>query len=146
MPGSRINFVNINYIHHLKRGLQWFGVDGEIIALPDPIKYVSTRPSLGPTYSVEIETEYMKALWLKDFANNLLNERAGNMRAVGSMQTKYRLDLDINQAQFNYHRLFSAEHVLAFRLKNMHCHFMMTQEQNQIELLTAKVILKFVYS
>lgn len=84
----------------------------------------------------------MKALWLKDFANNLLNEKAGNMRAIGSKQTKYRIDLDINQAQFNHHRLFSAEHVLAFRLKNMYEHFLLTQQQNQIELLTAKVTLK----
>ena len=124
----------------IKRGLKWFGADGELIALPDPIKYVSTRPSMNPSYTKELETDYIRALYLKDFANNIsLSEKAGNMRAIGNSTTKYRIDLDINQAQFNFHHLFSAEHVLAFRLKNMYNHYLITQQQNFIEILTAKV-------
>lgn len=124
-----------------QRGLKWFGPDGELVALPDPIKYVSTRPSLNPTYTEEIETEYNKALFLRDYANNpMLAEKAGNMRAIGNAIAKYRIDLDINQAQFNFHHLFSGEHILAFRLKNMHRHYLMTQEQNLVEILTAKLL------
>ncbi len=96
-----------------QRGLKWFGADGELIALPDPIKYVATRPSLDPTYAEELETEYVKALLLRDYANNpVLAERAGNMRAIGNAIAKYRIDLDINQAQFNFHHLFSGEHIV----------------------------------
>jgi hypothetical protein len=115
--------------------MKWFDVDGEIIALPDPIKYVSTRPSLNPTFTTELETQYRKAIYLEDFTTNLND---GNpINSIGAL--KYRIDLDINQAQFSCHHLFSAEHVLAFKLKNMVNHFILTQEQNMIEILTAKV-------
>ena len=121
--------------------MSWFGVDGELIALPDPIKYASTRPSFNPTYTAELATEYRKALYVRDFANNVLSDQMGPMGALNSKNAtaKYRIDLDISQAQFNYHHLFSDEHVLAFKLKNMHKHYVMTQDQNLIEILTAKV-------
>ena len=115
--------------------MKWFGVDGELVALPDPIKYVSTRPSFNPTYTHEVETEFRKAIYLDDFANNLNN--GTNLNSINAL--KYRIDLDINQVQFSYHHLFSAEHVLAFKLKNMFNNFVLTQEQNLIEILTAKV-------
>lgn len=115
--------------------MKWFGVDGELVALPDPIKYVSTRPSFNPTYTPEVETEFRKAIYLDDFANNLNN--GTNLNSINAL--KYRIDLDINQVQFSYHHLFSAEHVLAFKLKNMFNNFVLTQEQNLIEILTAKV-------
>jgi hypothetical protein len=114
--------------------MKWFGVDGELVALPNPIKYVSTRPSFNPNYSAELETEYRRAIYLEDFSDNLNNGNP-NMKNI----TRYQIDLDINQIQFSYHHLFSAEHVLAFKLKNMYKHFILTQEQNLIEILTAKV-------
>ncbi len=114
--------------------MKWFGVDGELVALPNPIKYVSTRPSFNPNYSAELETEYRRAIYLEDFSDNLNNGNP-NMKNI----TRYQIDLDINQIQFSYHHLFSAEHVLAFKLKNMYKHFILTQEQNLIEILSAKV-------
>ncbi len=114
--------------------MKWFGVDGELVALPNPIKYVSTRPSFNPNYSAELETEYRRAIYLEDFSDNINNGNP-NMKNI----TRYQIDLDINQIQFSYHHLFSAEHVLAFKLKNMYKHFILTQEQNLIEILSAKV-------
>ena len=93
--------------------MKWFGVDGELVALPNPIKYVSTRPSFNPNYSAELETEYRRAIYLEDFSDNINNGNP-NMKNI----TRYQIDLDINQIQFSYHHLFSAEHVLAFKLKN----------------------------
>jgi hypothetical protein len=116
--------------------LKWFGVDGEIKSLPDPIKYVSTRPPLNPAYFLSMETEYRKALYLQDFSQNLLAER-GALNSINI--AKYRIDLDLNQVKFNFHHLFSAEHVLAYKLKSMYKHHKISLEQNLIEILTAKV-------
>jgi hypothetical protein len=116
--------------------MNWFGVDGQVIALPDPIKFVSTRPSFNLTYLAGLETSYRKALYLDNFAKNVLVEQ-GPLSTLNRI--KYRIDLDINQLSFSYHNLFSAEHILAFKLKSMFNHFLTSQEQNVIEILTARV-------
>ena len=116
---------------------KWFGLDGEIVMLPDPIKYVATRPSFyNTTFSVGIETRFRKALYVSDFADNLIAERGAT---DAHNLPRYRIDLDVSQVQFNYHHLFSSEHVLAFKLKSMYNHYKISQEQNMIEILTAKV-------
>jgi hypothetical protein len=103
----------------------------------DPIKYVATRPSFNPTDLVGLETEFRKALYIRNFSNVLLAEK-GALNAINV--ARYRIDLDISQLQFNNHHLFSIEHMLAFNLKSMFQHYIMTQEQNLIEILTAKVL------
>ena len=117
-------------------GLKWFGVDGEMITLPDPIKYVSTRPPINPSFYLSIGAEYRKAVYLSDFANNLLAER-GTINTINV--AKYRIDLDMNQVQFNVHHLFSDEHAIAFRLQTMYRHHKLSSEQNLIEILAAKL-------
>lgn len=116
--------------------MKWFGVDGEIVALPDPIKYVSTRPSFNPAYSDNLTTFYRKALYVDDFAKNILAEK-GSSNTINI--ARYRLDLDINQVQFSFHHLFSEEHIIALKLKNMYHHFKMSEEQNLVEILSEKV-------
>ncbi len=140
-PDNVINFPNENknwfkFNMLIQRGLKWFGPDGEIIALPDPIKYISTRPSINAPYIEGLETNYRKAVYVEDFANNLLVER-GSLNTINV--AKYRIDLDINQLQFSYHYLFSEEHILAFKLNSMYDHYKMTEEQNLIEILTERV-------
>jgi hypothetical protein len=117
-------------------GLKWFSGDGEIIALPDPIKYVSTRPPVNPSFDASIGAEYHKARYLSDFADNILAER-GALNTINI--AKYRVDLDLNQIQFNYHHLFSAEHMLAFKLQSMYKHYRISVEQNLIEIFNSKV-------
>ena len=116
---------------------RWFGPDGEIAMLADPIKYVATRPSFYSTsLSVGLETRFRKALYVSDFADNLVAERG----ATDALNLpRYRIDLDVSQVQFNKHRLFSDEHNLAFKLRSMYQHYKLSQEQNMIEILTAKV-------
>ena len=120
---------NLNF----KMGLKWFGVDGELIALPDPIKYVATRPSFTQFF---IDIQFRKALYLEDFANNLLVEK-GALNTINT--TKFFIDLDVNQAKFAFHHLFSAEHVIAFRLQSMFNHYKLTEDQKIGEILTSKV-------
>lgn len=107
------------------------------MALPDPIKYVSTRPSLNPTFSRALDAEYRKAVYLSDFAHNVNVNGRGVTQGVTT--PRHRIDLDINQVQFEYHRLFSTEHVIAFRLRAMCHHFKLTEEQNLVEILKEKV-------
>ena len=99
-------------------------MDGEILALPDPIKYVSTRPSLNQPLDSALESEYKKAIYVQDFANNLLAEK-GSLNSAKT--SKYRIDVDINSAEFNCHSLLSLEHLTAFKLENM------------VKIFTAKV-------
>lgn len=119
-----------------KIGLKWFGVDGEILALPDPIKYISTRPAMDPTFYITIGCDYRKALFLPDFSKNLLAER-GSLNTVNV--AKYRIDLDLNQVQFEFHHLFSEEHIIAFNLRKMYQHHQLSNEQNLIEILASKL-------
>ncbi|RMZ99667.1 coiled-coil and C2 domain-containing 2A isoform X1 [Brachionus plicatilis] len=120
-----------------KIGLKWFEVDGEIVALADPIKYVSTRPSFSDNLPEALWSSYRKAVYLENFARNVVAEKGG----LNSINVaRYRLDLDINQVQFSFHHLFSAEHVIAYRLKNMYEHFKLSEENNLVEILTQKLI------
>ena len=123
-------------------GLKWFEVDGEIAALPDPIKYVATRPSFNDNLPEDLWSSYRKAIFLDNFADNAIAEKGG-LNSVNI--ARYRLDLDINQIQFSFHHLFSPEHVIAYRLKNMCEHFKLTQEKNLIEILTQKVRFFYLY-
>lgn len=121
-------------------GLKWFEEDGEIISLPDPIKYVATRPSFRDNLPEELWSSYRKAIYLENFSSNVMSDKAG----INSVDfARYRLDLDINQVKFSFHHLFSPEHVIAYRLKNMYEHFKLSEEKNLIELLTQKVIKNF---
>lgn len=116
-------------------------MDGEIVALPDPIKYVSTRPSLNPSYAARaLDAEYFKAVYLTDFAHNVnIATALTSASAAADAARRYRLDLDVSGLEFEYHRLFSTEHVLSFRLRAMCKHFKITEEQNLVEILTEKV-------
>jgi hypothetical protein len=122
--------------------MKWFGVDGQLIALSDPIKYVSTRPSFAPSYTFGIESQYRKALYVEDFANNLLAEK-GELHTISV--ARYRIDLDINQVQFGFHHLFSGEHVLAFKLQGMYDHYKLSEDQNIVEILSSRVILSKLF-
>lgn len=111
-------------------------MDGEIVALSDPIKYVSTRPSQTTSYMRALEAEFRKALYLSDFAHNV---NVNSNSAINVTMPRHRLDLDINQLEFECHRLFSNEHFLAFQLRAMCQHHKLSEEQNLIEILNEKV-------
>lgn len=116
-------------------------MDGEILALLDPIKYVSTRPSMNPAFRRALDAEYRKAVYLSDFAYNVNVGNTGSAAATSSVMAmpRHRLDLDVNQLRFKYHHLFSSEHVFAYRLASMVEHFKMTEQQNIVEILSEKV-------
>lgn len=93
---------------------------------------------MTPALTRALDAEYRKALYLSDFAHNVNVGGSGSINSSVAM-LRHRLDLDVNQLKFKYHRLFSLEHVLAYRLRGMVEHYKLSEEQNLIEILTEKV-------
>ncbi|KAK7128409.1 hypothetical protein R3I94_016853 [Phoxinus phoxinus] len=115
-------------------GRKWFGDDGRIMALPDPIKESSSRPplfhledELDPT----LQTAYRKALKSKHV--NLY------ISGMGDPQSDYQLDVDVSGLIFSHHPLFSREHVLAARLAQLYDQHLTRQHKSLTRLLTDKL-------
>ncbi|XP_072553435.1 coiled-coil and C2 domain-containing protein 2A isoform X2 [Salminus brasiliensis] len=123
-----------NRILKQDEGRKWFGDDGRIMALPDPIKESSSRP---PLYHLEeeldptLQTVYRKALKSK-YVNRYI---AG----VGDTQGDYQLDVDVSGLIFSHHPLFSREHVLGARLAQLYDQYLSRQHKNLTCLLTDKL-------
>ncbi|XP_041861355.1 coiled-coil and C2 domain-containing protein 2A [Melanotaenia boesemani] len=123
-----------NRILKMKEGIKWFGDDGRIMALPDPIKESSTRP---PLFHMEgdldpaLQTVYRKALKSK-YANLYIGGAA-------DPEGDYQLDVDVSGLIFSHHPLFSREHVLAARLAQLYDQYLTRQHNNLTGHLTDKL-------
>ncbi|XP_076014347.1 coiled-coil and C2 domain-containing protein 2A isoform X2 [Genypterus blacodes] len=134
-PVSPIN-ENIleNRILKMEEGKKWFGDDGRIIALPDPIKESSTRP---PLFHMEedldpaLHTVYRKAVKSK-YAHQYI---AG----TGEPEGDYQLDVDVSGLIFSHHPLFSREHVLGSRLVQLYDQYLTRLNNNLTSHLTDKL-------
>uniref|UniRef100_A0A3B4VDH7 Coiled-coil and C2 domain containing 2A n=1 Tax=Seriola dumerili TaxID=41447 RepID=A0A3B4VDH7_SERDU len=123
-----------NRILKMEEGRKWFGDDGRIIALPDPIKESSTRP---PLFHMEedldpaLQTVYRKAVKSK-YADLYIT---GTADAEGD----YQLDVDVAGLIFSHHPLFSREHVLGARLAQLYDQYLTRQHNNLTGHLTDKL-------
>ncbi|KAI1888734.1 hypothetical protein AGOR_G00171780 [Albula goreensis] len=123
-----------NRILQQETGKKWFGDDGQVLALPDPIKESSTRP---PLYNLDqdldpaLQTIYRKAVKSK-YASRYLP-------GVGEPEGDYQLDIDVSGLIFSHHPLFSREHVLAARLAQLYDQHLTRQQKNLTCLLTDKL-------
>ncbi|MBN3307485.1 C2D2A protein, partial [Amia calva] len=123
-----------NRILQKEEGKKWFGDDGRIIALPNPIKESFTRP---PVFSLEedldpvLETVYRKAVKSK----NASRYAPGTGEPLGDFQ----LDVDVSGLIFTHHPLFSREHVLSAKLAQMYDQLLTRQQKNITVLLTDKL-------
>ncbi|XP_041790997.1 coiled-coil and C2 domain-containing protein 2A isoform X1 [Chelmon rostratus] len=123
-----------NRILKMEEGKKWFGDDGRIMALPDPIKESSTRP---PLFHMEedldpaLQTVYRKAL--KSKYANLYIARAADPEG------DYQLDVDVSGLIFSHHPLFSREHVLGARLAQLYDQYLTRQHNNLTGHLTDKL-------
>ncbi|KAM6346296.1 coiled-coil and C2 domain-containing protein 2A isoform 2-T2 [Podargus strigoides] len=123
-----------NRILRQEQGKEWFGDDGKILALPNPIKQSSTRPpifSLEEGISPELETVYRKAIKMT----------AANQYLVGpgDFQGPFQLDIDISGLIFTHHPCFSREHVLAAKLAQLYDQYLARKQKNLTKLLTDKL-------
>ncbi|KAL4635419.1 coiled-coil and C2 domain-containing protein 2A isoform X1 [Arapaima gigas] len=134
-PVSLVN-QNIleNRILQQDQSRKWFGDDGRVLALPDPIKPSSTRP---PLFSLEedldpaLQTVYRKALKAKQ-ANRYIP-------GLGETPGRCQLDVDVSGLIFSHHPLFSREHVLGVRLVQLYDQYLTRQHRNIAGLLTDKL-------
>ncbi|XP_034052583.1 coiled-coil and C2 domain-containing protein 2A isoform X1 [Gymnodraco acuticeps] len=123
-----------NRILQMEEGKKWFGDDGRIVALPDPIKESSTRP---PLFHMEedldpaLHTVYRKPLKSK-YATLYLSGAA-------DPEGDYQLDVDVSGLIFSHHPLFSREHVLGSRLAQLYDQYLSRQRNNLSAHLTDKL-------
>ncbi|NXY88611.1 C2D2A protein, partial [Alcedo cyanopectus] len=123
-----------NRILRQDQGKKWFGEDGKILALPNPIKPSPTRPpifSLEEGIAPELETVYRKAIKMT----------AANQYLVGpgDFQGPFQLDIDISGLIFSHHPCFSREHVLAAKLAQLYDQYLSRKQKNLTNLLTDKL-------
>uniref|UniRef100_H3AZ58 Coiled-coil and C2 domain containing 2A n=1 Tax=Latimeria chalumnae TaxID=7897 RepID=H3AZ58_LATCH len=123
-----------NRILNQQESMKWFGDDGRILALSNPIKQCSTRP---PVFTLEediessLETVYRKAVQSKHSNQNIV----GSWDPLGQFQ----LDIDISGLIFTHHPLFSREHVLVAKLAQMYNQHLIRKQKNLANLLTDKL-------
>nr|XP_020459011.1 coiled-coil and C2 domain-containing protein 2A [Monopterus albus] len=135
-PSVSLTNENIleNRILKMEEGKKWFGDDGRIIALPDPIKESSTRPPLihmEEDLDPALQTVYKKALKSK-YAGLYISSAA-------DPEGDYQLDVDVSGLIFSHHPLFSREHVLGARLAQLYDQYLTRQHNNLTGHLTDKL-------
>ncbi|XP_023810274.1 coiled-coil and C2 domain-containing protein 2A isoform X2 [Oryzias latipes] len=116
-----------NRLLKMEEGLKWFGDDGRILALPDPIKESSTRP---PVFSMEgdLHPAIQTVFW-----------KAQKSKYAADPEGDYQLDVEVFGLIFSHHPLFSREHVLASRLCQLYQQYLTRQQNNLTRHLTDKL-------
>uniref|UniRef100_A0A3Q1I2J5 Coiled-coil and C2 domain containing 2A n=1 Tax=Acanthochromis polyacanthus TaxID=80966 RepID=A0A3Q1I2J5_9TELE len=110
---------------------EWFGDDGRIMALPDPIKESSTRP---PLFHMEEDVDpSLQTVYRKSKYANLY------IAGAADPEGDYQLDVDVSGLIFSHHPLFSREHVLGARLAQLYDQYLTRQHNNLTGHLTDKV-------
>ncbi|XP_068799446.1 coiled-coil and C2 domain-containing protein 2A isoform X5 [Struthio camelus] len=130
---SNLNILE-NRILRQEQGKEWFGDDGKILALPNPIKQSLTRPpifSLEEGIEPELETLYRKAIKVTSANQYLVGP--------GDFQGPFQLDIDILGLIFTHHPCFSREHVLAAKLAQLYDQYLARKQKNLTTLLTDKL-------
>uniref|UniRef100_A0A670Y7I6 Coiled-coil and C2 domain containing 2A n=1 Tax=Pseudonaja textilis TaxID=8673 RepID=A0A670Y7I6_PSETE len=123
-----------NRILKQEQGKKWFGDDGQILALPNPIKQPLTRSPLFLTKGNQ-ESD------LVIFYKKALKMRLANQYIVGNddPQSCFQLDIDISGLIFTHHPCFSREHILAAKLAQLFDQYLFRKQRNLTKLLTDKL-------
>ncbi|KAJ7329422.1 hypothetical protein JRQ81_015596 [Phrynocephalus forsythii] len=123
-----------NRILKQEQGKKWFGNDGQVLALPSPIKQSLTRPLRFPTEEggePELVTYYKKAIKMS-LANQYI-------LGAEDPEEQFQLDVDILGLIFTHHPCFSREHVLAAKLSQLFDQYLSRKQKNVTKLLTDKL-------
>uniref|UniRef100_A0A3B3VB92 Coiled-coil and C2 domain containing 2A n=1 Tax=Poecilia latipinna TaxID=48699 RepID=A0A3B3VB92_9TELE len=129
--------ISENRILKMAEGSKWFGDDGKILALPDPIKESSTRP---PLFHMDEELDPALQTVYRKVRHSFTSQYA-NLYIAGATDPEgdYQLDVDVSGLIFSHHPLFSREHVLASRLAQLYDQYLSRQQNNLAGHLTEKV-------
>ncbi|XP_037386147.1 coiled-coil and C2 domain-containing protein 2A isoform X2 [Talpa occidentalis] len=123
-----------NRLLEQEQGRRWFGDDGRILALPNPIRPFPARPPVwtaGQGVKAELETLYKKAVKYIHSSQHMI----GSGEASGNFQ----LDIDISGLIFTHHPCFSREHVLAAKLAQLYDQYLARRQRNKAKFLTDKL-------
>ncbi|XP_050400906.2 coiled-coil and C2 domain-containing protein 2A [Patella vulgata] len=131
VANRNLNRMENRLLHEPDKGRKWFGEDGRLIALPDPLKKHPSRPAMTDEPEPYLETVFRKAI-MRDFDCRYID---GAVDGYG----RYQLDVDINSIVFSHHHLFSREHVLATRLSDLYQEYGARKKKNMTEFLSEKV-------
>ncbi|CAD5113655.1 DgyrCDS2816 [Dimorphilus gyrociliatus] len=107
---SRGNLIRMEnrLLKQKDQGRNWFGEDGRLIMLPDPLKSNPIKPFVPDDPDLGFTTGYQPTIKL-DMDKRIIDSDRG----ISSNSGKYQLNVDINTIRFTHHHLFSREHVLA---------------------------------
>ncbi|KAK2494792.1 hypothetical protein MC885_008459, partial [Smutsia gigantea] len=133
VPRANQNIME-NRLLKQEPGRRWFGDDGRILALPNPIKAFPSRPPTLPQerdIKAELETLYKKAVKYVHRSQHLM----GSADPPGNFQ----LDIDISGLIFTHHPCFSREHVLAAKLAQLYDQYLARHQRNKAKFLTDKL-------
>ncbi|XP_041483934.1 coiled-coil and C2 domain-containing protein 2A-like isoform X2 [Lytechinus variegatus] len=128
------NIMEHRLLQRSDKGKGWFGEDGRIIALPDPVKDTPTRPRVvaNEEREPELQTVFRKAM-IADTTNQGLDFDSG----LGDRQ--YQIDIDINTLVFTHHPYFSKEHVLESKLRQLYDQYLRRKQKDMAQYLTDKL-------
>ncbi|XP_029091454.1 coiled-coil and C2 domain-containing protein 2A isoform X3 [Monodon monoceros] len=115
-------------------GRRWFGDDGRILALPNPIKPFPSRPPMltqEQDIKAELETLYKKAVKYIHRSQHLIGS--------GDPPGNFQLDIDISGLIFTHHPCFSREHVLAAKLAQLYDQYLARRQRHKAQFLTDKL-------
>eukprot|EP00057_Strongylocentrotus_purpuratus_P020191 XP_011674665.1 PREDICTED: coiled-coil and C2 domain-containing protein 2A [Strongylocentrotus purpuratus] len=129
------NIMEHRLLQRSDKGKGWFGEDGRIVALPDPVKDTPTRPRVIPNEErdAELQTVFRKAM-ISDITSQGLDFHSG----VSDGQ--YQIDIDINTLVFTHHPYFSKEHVLESKLRQQYDQYLRRKQKDMAQYLTDKVL------
>lgn len=122
----------------IKQRKRWFGEDGEVMALPDPLKDVPSRPPIPEELPLYLSIMYMKAV-IQEIDSRIIS---GSLEGQGP----YQLDVDINTLLFQHHHLYSREHVLASQLTQAYQQYHTRHKRKITAYLTDKVYTAIQFS
>ncbi|KAM6220251.1 coiled-coil and C2 domain-containing protein 2A isoform 1-T1 [Rhynchocyon petersi] len=112
----------------------WFGDDGRILALPNPIKPFPARPAVFKQEQgtkADLEILYKKAIKYVSSSQHMMG--------AGEPPGNFQLDIDISGLIFTHHPCFSREHVLASKLAQLYDQYLARRQRNKAKFLNDKL-------
>ena len=131
VPPRNQNRMEARLLQQDDQGRGWFGEDGMIIALPDPLKDIPSRPPVAEEPEPALETFFHKGV-AREFDSRYID----GMRDTSN---QYQLDVDVNTIVLTHHHLFSREHVLSARLTELYNQYLSRSQKNVVQFLTEKL-------
>ncbi|GIY46725.1 coiled-coil and C2 domain-containing protein 2A [Caerostris darwini] len=111
-----------------QKEIQWFGDDGLVKMLPDPVCRSPIRHVVEEDAEKFPDLEYVKASLNSD-----------KWRLNKKDDKDYQLDLDIYSISFLHHPLFGAEHTIESRLLQMHEKHLCNEKKDTVNILKQKL-------